>query len=427
MSFIASSKDMKISFDLFEENHPAIKYIILFCTAILFVSIAYFNIASLGFATVDDKWMLLKNTLIDDGPINFLKIKEVFTTFNSIQYSPLNTIYYIFIYKIFGFDAYYFHLFSLLIHICNGFLIYKIIAILLQSFKIGNSRFIAYVTVLIWLVLPINVEAVIWISASKIILFSFFTLLSTLFFIKYLVVDKLYNLLLSIILYICSFLCKEQAVVTPFMLFAIFLFFPSKVKINKRGLMFFFIMISLLTFLFVYITFIANQYTKDDVVKYSLVQRIVLSIYCLFFYIFNTILPVKLHYHYPYPFKPDDDIRLVFYSLPILFIIIMWCLLNYIRKLADNKFYLLAILIILLQMFLCLQIVPIKRPAVMADRYMYLPSIFIILIVTINACNYIKTLTEKQKILAQLICCIYLIVITFYSNSLVLNWQKMMI
>ncbi len=427
MSFIAPSKDMKISFGLFEENHLVVKYIVLSCMAILLISVAYFNASSLGFATVDDKWMLLKNTLVNDDPINISKIKEIFTSFNSIQYSPLNTLYYLLIYKVFGFDAYYFHLFSLLIHICNGWLVYKVVDLLLQIFKIDNSKFIAYITVLIWLILPINVEAVIWISASKIMLFSFFTLSSTFLFIKYLIAGRPLNLFLSLLLYICSFLCKEQAIVTPLMLFAIYFIHSTGNKINRHMILIFFIIISLATLLFIYITLLANQYTSDEVMTYSLGKRIVLSIYCLFFYLFNTFLPIKLHYHYPYPFKPDDEIRLLFYLLPILFAIITWCLFKYINRLVENKFYLLMIIVILLQMFLCLQVIPIKRPAVMADRYMYLPSIFMILTITINVFNYIDGLKGPRKIIAILACCAYLATLTLYSNILVINWQKMMI
>src|SRR5882757_7864462 len=98
----------------------------------------YNHIVVLSFSTPDDRWMLLKNPLVHPVDFSFSYLVKTFTSFNDIQYSPLNTIYYYLVFQINGFDPYYFHLFSFIFHLLNAAIIYGIAKEMLKAFDIAN-------------------------------------------------------------------------------------------------------------------------------------------------------------------------------------------------------------------------------------------------------------------------------------------------
>lgn len=57
--------------------------------------------------------------------------KECFFPENEIQYSPLNSIYYSLVYRINRCDPFFFHLFSLIGHLVNIFLVYYVVKLVL--------------------------------------------------------------------------------------------------------------------------------------------------------------------------------------------------------------------------------------------------------------------------------------------------------
>jgi protein O-mannosyl-transferase len=104
-----------------------------------------------------------------------------------------------------------FHLTNLLLHWANGLLTFTLLR------RLGAWQLVAAITALIWLALPINSEAVAWISGRAYCLLTFFILLSLLFAERYLRKGTRLSLLWYFLAHIGALLSHEAGIlVLPF-------------------------------------------------------------------------------------------------------------------------------------------------------------------------------------------------------------------
>ena len=118
---------------------------------------------------MDDQWMVFSHYTERGWTVD--NLWHIFTDFYGGQYAPLAFLSYLVLYAGFGYDPFYFHMFSLLLHIGCVCLVWKLISSLLRVHGGVSEKQILYVnfiTTLLFAVHPINVEAVAWISALKV-------------------------------------------------------------------------------------------------------------------------------------------------------------------------------------------------------------------------------------------------------------------
>lgn len=138
----------------------------------------------------DDDWMVYENLQVFNLSIE--NISGYFSSFYRGQYSPVNTLAYGVIYHFFGINPLYFHGFSLILHLGNTLLVFELIRRLVdlrggntsEPLIRANSSLIAFVTALLFLVHPLQVESVVWVSASKVLLYSCFFLAGLLLYLR---------------------------------------------------------------------------------------------------------------------------------------------------------------------------------------------------------------------------------------------------
>jgi len=106
-------------------------------------------------------------------------LAAAFTSFFAGNYAPLQMLSYMFDYTLWGLWAGGFLLTNMLLHALNGLLLY---AILLKSHK---ERLLSTVAAAIFLLHPVQVESVAWISQRKSLLAMFFMLIAWAAFIRY--------------------------------------------------------------------------------------------------------------------------------------------------------------------------------------------------------------------------------------------------
>lgn len=99
---------------------------------------------------------------------------------SGIYYKPVMPTTFALIYSIFGGRAFFFHLFQLLLHIINAILVFFLFRHLFSE----KREWLAFFLALIFLVHPINTEAVVYASALQEVLFFFFGMVALLFYIK---------------------------------------------------------------------------------------------------------------------------------------------------------------------------------------------------------------------------------------------------
>lgn len=394
----------------------------------------YFPIQYLFFSSPDDRWMLLKNELVHPDGFSLEYLYEVFRAPGDIQYSPVNTLYYYLIYCINGYDPYYYHLFSLLLHAANVWVVYKLAKETLMAFFIENPCLIAYFTAFVWAIHPLNVESVAWISASKVLLFSLFSLLSCWLFVKGILANRPLYLISSIILFIVSCFCKEQSLVTPLM----FLLFVVCYKMNNREYMVInwqlvaTLTISVLIAVVFGIVFMklnaGDSGFVTPMVQYSFFERMILSFYCLRFYLTSFLIPAGLHFHYGYPFPKGGHIPVLYFVYPLLFIGFSYFLYMLIRHATNKYFYFFCLGTFLIQIGLVLQVIPMTRRAIMADRYMYIPLIPLLMVLMEVAVNFLPWHLGRNKVIRSIPAIVLIAAIvtyTLYTNELAHYWASL--
>jgi tetratricopeptide (TPR) repeat protein len=138
-------------------------------------TLPYLNILFNGFVYDDDN-QVLKNPYIR----SFRYLKEIFTTnvwsFKGIAvsnyYRPMMTLGYLICYKLFGMQAYGFHLVSLLLHV----LVVCLVFVLTE--RLTGDRVWAFVAGALFALHPIHTESVAWVAAVTDLELTFFYLLT---------------------------------------------------------------------------------------------------------------------------------------------------------------------------------------------------------------------------------------------------------
>jgi hypothetical protein len=404
-----------------------------FCILIaILLVIIYHPITSLGFANMDDDWMLLGDKMVRPNTFNLTYLSHLFTSYNSLQYSPGNTLFYHVVYTINGYDPYWFHLFGLIIHLVNTDLIFLFVKRMLDLLKSRSAASVAYICCLIWAIHPLNVESVIWISASKVLLYTMFTLMALLSMLYFFSSKKKMYYSISLICFIAACFCKEQAIILPVTILTIILIIylidrNNSIKHWILACIPFFVV----AVVFGIITIKAQENALGESAAASLYpffDRIIFSFYCLCFYLFNSIIPVNLHYQYDYPIKPGQILPDIYYFFPIAFLFMISCCVYFMRTMAAKTLYLFWFLFFLINISLCIQIIPMRRPAIMADRYMYLPVLGLIVLLIV----FIKESFESSKFKGYVLIkktlygfgLVYIVSLIIISSQMVLNWQQ---
>ena len=375
--------------------------------------IVYFSVTGHQFLTSwDDAWMVLNNYTI--GGLSFSNIGKIFSESNQGQYSPLNQLIYNVIYIWFGSDPFFFHLTSVLWHAINVCLVYAFVKSLFGLRENGGNvkliQITAFLTALLFAVHPVNTEAVAWISASKIPLYTLFGLSGLLCYMRYLKSGKKRWLAVTFVLFVLSFLSKEQAIIIPFVM-PLIDWFAGRNLWDKK------LWIEKIPFLALALTggFYTLTLRNIDLVEYRagypLWQRMVFACYAITEYLTKLIVPLKLMYLYPFPMAPGELLPHRFFLYPVIVAFIVGLLIYY-RK---YKVLVFSALFFLLNVSLTLHIISMSRSTIVADRYIYLSCIGFFAPTFWYGAQYVMRLSKYKKIFACILFGAYLLCLTGYT------------
>lgn len=317
----------------------------------------------------DDRWQVLNGHTL--AGLSAGNLYAIFSEYVMGQYSPLNQLFYTLIYVFFGPDPTAFHAMNLLWHIGCVWLVYRFVYLLFRD-RAGftGARPFAFAVALLMAVHPVQVECVAWLSASKILTSVFFFLCGLIAYLAYVRNGRFYLYLLALAGFVCSFLCKEQAIVLPVVLVLLDWFMRRNLrrpevwleKVPFAMLAVCFLVITLDSYVLPY----DRMFVGREV--YPLLQRLAFTGYSLTEYITKLFFPVNLMYIYPYPIRAGEALPLRFwFYLPVLFVIAsgIWAA----RK---RPVLLFGCLFFLVELSLSLHIIPFPRMNIVADRYLYL-------------------------------------------------------
>lgn len=344
--------------------------------AVLFLIIiglaVYFNSLFNGFVW-DDEEQILNNTLVH-SITNFPSFFSG-STFNTggsgglggLYYKPLMTASFALIYTIFGPNPFFFHFFQVLFHIGNSILLF----LLLKHFLKPNTT-IPFILAAIFLIHPINSEAVVYISDLQDILYFFFGMLALTWVIRTKLASWKNTAVVSLLL-LASLLSKETSVAFLATIFIYLGFFQRKSLIRYTVTAFSALGIySILRFAVAGIFF--NKHGLSPITVMPFQERILSIPKIVFSYVKNFIYPKDLAINQHWVVKSLDFDN---FYLPLILSGIFMALffggafyIWYRRREAPLP-YLFFLTLFLIGLGLHLQVFPLDLT--ISDRWFYMP------------------------------------------------------
>ena len=327
-------------------------FLILCLIALSFI--AFSPLFKAQFTNWDDPQHITNNTFIKN--INPQNMVSIFSQSINLTYVPLSTLSFCFDYLIAKDYAPIYHIFNILLHIA---VVLVLFALLLQM---GFDTNICFLACLIFAIHPMHVESVAWLTQRKDVLYSLFFILSLLFYQKYSLKSHFIDYVLSLGFAILSVLSKPMAISLPLILFLFDWFnrrgFSIRLLLEKIP---FIVGVGLVTL----ITYVQNTHSPSG----SLLEKILLWNWCFIFYLKTFLMPFHLNplYEHPIPISLSNiEYLSSLIIVPGLFFFVFR---------SSNRILQFAFMYYVLSIFFLLRFDVGFDTHIVADRFMYLPSL----------------------------------------------------
>lgn len=366
-------------------------------------------------AFTTDVWAFRQNTGHQDIPPPY--------------YRPFFTIYLTIGYQLFGLWQQGWHLFNLGIHILATILVY----LFLLRVSENNDR-LSLVGALLFALIPVHVESISWISGNPDALAALFLIPSVLCYFNWQKSNKLKDLVISLVLFLCSLFCKETPIVMPFILFCWAIIknkgdkdIVEKVIGSVKSVLVF--IIPIIVYLGLRISVLGKVSWRHPMTTDNSTELIYATIPSVFLtYLKNIIFPFDLSLIYNTRFVSSFSDLLLWVPVVILAGLIVLIYLS--RKLLTTQMWM-ALILFIVPLLPVLNLQVFHYEYIVQDRYLYIPSIGFVWFV---AC-LIEELWNSEKgifkklapVLVAVLCISYLIGTIWQNrmwNSAVSLWSR---
>ena len=261
--------------------------------------------------------------------LSWQSIREFFSSYYLLMYQPLPVLTLSINYSVSGMNPLPMHLFNLLFHLINIFLVFRFTRIL------TDNRPVALAVAFLFAIHPMNVEAVSWISARSSGMYTCFYLLALIFYLRYVRKDfKVKLFLITLLFFILSLFSKSQAVTLPLVL--ILIDWLSGRKLLSRRVIIEKVPFLALSLLFAWITIHnpeeSNIAMRGMLANYSPLDDLFMVCWSFSFYIVKFFVPVGLCGAYVFPPKAGSMLPPEYYLSPILLVAVGLFLYRFRRK-----------------------------------------------------------------------------------------------
>jgi protein O-mannosyl-transferase len=390
-------------------NRPAWRKLSFPLVLIIAVSLAvYSNTLGNGFV-YDDNFQVLSNPWIRDVrflPNIFSSCDWGFSGHATNYYRPMVHSMHMLVYYIFGIAPWGYHLVNILLHAGSSVLVFLIARILFSEYKAPFKYLsIPLMAAVLFAVDPIHTEAVAWISAVTDLSYTFFCLLTLYLYIRS---EDRFNTgyYLSVASFFIGTLCKEPALTLPGLLIA------YDLLLNKRKASFPFLVKRYALFALAASAYMGMRFYALGWINSK--QHSEYGYFGNLFIIFATylkklVMPTSLKLIYL--FKPAQSL-LEASVLTSLLITALVTALFYVAYKKD-RLALFCLSIIVVPLLPCLYLPAITGQSVLGERYLYLPSVGFIMLVTL----IMVRLADSRRRIA--VASVFLALVTLYSAGTV--------
>lgn len=387
-----------------------------------------------GFLNWDD------NTYITSNPsfkANWLEFTQwAFYTKYFANYHPLTWLSYKLDYEIWGLNPFGYHLTNIIFHSLNSILVFFIIKTLIDMYRSEmqtsqnhkKTLIISLTTTALFMLHPIHIESVTWVSERKDVLYAFFYLISIYFYCKYLKSPKTgsKHYITALLFFLFSSLSKVMAVTLPVVLIIIDLCINRRLYKDSTLHSLTRIMIEKIPFLSISIIFsiiaVKAQNISDSIISiesFSYSERIISYIFTMPLYVLKLIVPLQYtHLHPLIPYKEYMSLTSPFFIA--MFVLFLIATIFVVLRAKKHDFVPTAI-----YTFFLITILPTSSLfhiayRLFAERYLYLASIAIFL--TFSILLYNLFYLRHKKVFYTLFGSIFLI-LTFATIKQQSIWK----
>ncbi len=384
----------------------------------LIVAVCYGQ--TLGFGFVWDTGHILTAEGIQQ--FNFSTAVWVFTNTILTNWHPVSALSHAADLAIFGFQPAGHHAMNILLHWSNAVLVFMVVQALVRAAKPVNAEYLLIVpavTALIFVVHPIRVENVAWVSQRKDLLYALFTLLALLAYCRYREKGEVRSYALAFTCFCLACLSKSMAVTLPAVLVLLDVY-PFRQQLSARLVLLEKLPFWLVTLAMIGVTLWSQEAAISDTGRFTPLDSVRNAIHNSAFYIQKSFVPVGLSPFYSFP--PLEDFRSLSYWLPGLLFGIAVTLAGIWLALRNQPLLLVCWLLYLVMLSPASGIIQVGSAA-SADRYGYLPLVPIHLLVAVTlAWAYFRFANARRLLLAT--CVLLLVTFTGLTFMQASHWRS---
>jgi tetratricopeptide (TPR) repeat protein len=398
----------------------------LFVSVIIAVIVfeAFAGVLKNDFISFDDAGYITNNPMVLRG-LNLESVRWAFTSFIYGNWHPLTWLSHMTDMELFGLDASRHHLVNLFFHISNVLLLFLLLH------RVTKTIWISIWVALFFAIHPLRVESVAWAAERKDVLSCFLGLLSILAYVSYAQKKTFLRIAATGILLLLGLMSKAILVTWPFVFLLLDFWplhrYPWQTKYdtfdtgsglespNQAGiaelwlekLPFF-----LLSLVFCFVAFIAqrSEQAVAGLERYPVSLRLENAVVSYVLYLYKMAYPAQLALLYPLP----KEIHPIFF----LFCLGLLCLATYWAVLQRTKrpYVLFGWLWYVGTLVPVIGLVQIGGQA-MADRYTYIPSIGIGVVVA----GLLEEMSRRRKWLRRTIVLISIVICGAFLTA---TWRQ---
>ena len=368
---------------------PQKQKLIVYITLVIVTLAVYWQVNHYDFINLDDNIYVTENINIQSG-ITPDAIRWAFSTTYAEFWHPLTWLSLMFDYHFYGLNAGGYHVTNLILHILSTLLLFWLFNRMTQA--LWPSAFVAAVFALH----PLHVESVAWISERKDVLSAFFWMLTLCLYIFYTEKPVIKRYLLVVFGFVLALMSKPMVVTLPAIMILLDYWPLKRFESQKNNLVLWqlkeklpFIVLSVV---FSIITIYAQPKLPIEGWPFPLGSRITNALVSFVIYLEKIFRPHDLSICYPF-FGQASLWQISGAALLILAISVA-----VIMTIKRRPYLFVGWLWYLITLLPVIGIIPVGNNA-MADRYIYLPSIGIAIILAWEIPLLFRNADIRKKIL----------------------------
>jgi protein O-mannosyl-transferase len=365
---------------------PGKQIIIVYIVLAVATLAVFWQVTQYDFVNFDDHVYVTQNSHIQSGitPEGF---RWAFSTKYTGLWNPLTWLSFMFDYQVHGLNAGGYHLTNLILHIMSALLLFWFFNRMTGA--IWRNAFVAAVFALH----PLHVESVAWIAERKDVLSAFFWMLTLCLYVYYTEKPVIRRYLPVLFSFVCALMSKPMVVTLPVIMILLDYWPLGRFELKKGNLILWQLKEKIPFFILSAALVIITLYPSSYSVKhFPLSSRLANAPVAFVTYLEKTFWPHDMAVVYPFPVQ-IPVLHVLFASLLILvitmFVIVMIKRMPYLF--VGWLWYAITILPVI-------GIIQIGCYA-MADRYYYLPSIGVAVMLAWEIPSLIKKEDRRKKIL----------------------------